>query len=192
MSNIISGLRVTAATMTICVAGYTAVILGFAQAVTPATANGSLITDANGTVIGSRLIAQGFTKPDYIWPRPSAVDYDAAGAGGSNLSPANPALADRAADLIAAYGGASAANPIPADLVTASGAGLDPHISRAGALFQADRVATARGVKLSAVRDIINQMAASPGGMFTPDAIVNVLELNIALDAELPSLAKTE
>ncbi len=192
MSNIISGLRVTVATMTICVAGYTAVILGFAQAVTPATANGSLITDANGTVIGSRLIAQGFTKPDYIWPRPSAVDYDAAGAGGSNLSPANPALADRAADLIAAYGGASAANPIPADLVTASGAGLDPHISRAGALFQADRVATARGVELSAVRDIINQMAASPGGMFTPDAIVNVLELNIALDAELPRIAKTE
>lgn len=192
MSNIISGLRVTVATMTICVAGYTAVILGFAQAVTPATANGSLITDANGTAIGSRLIAQGFTKPDYIWPRPSAVDYDAAGAGGSNLSPANPALADRAADLIAAYGGASAANPIPADLVTASGAGLDPHISRAGALFQADRVATARGVELSAVRDIINQMAASPGGMFTPDAIVNVLELNLALDAELPSLAKTE
>jgi K+-transporting ATPase ATPase C chain len=192
MSNIISGLRVTVASMTICVAGYTAVILGFAQAVTPATANGSLITDATGTVIGSRLIAQGFTKPDYIWPRPSAVDYDAAAAGGSNLSPANPALADRAADLIAAYGGASAANPIPADLVTASGAGLDPHISRDGALFQADRVATARGVELSAVRDIINQMAASPGGMFTPDAIVNVLELNIALDAELPSLAKTE
>lgn len=192
MSDILSGLRVTAATMTICVAGYTSVIWGFAQVVTPATANGSLITDSNGMIIGSRLIAQGFTAPDYIWPRPSAVDYDAAGAGGSNLSPANPELADRAADLIAAHGGVSAENPIPADLVTASGAGLDPHISRAGALFQAERVATARGVDSQAVRAVINRMAASPGGMFTPDMIVNVLELNIALDAELPRITQTE
>lgn len=192
MSDILSGLRVTAATMAICVAGYTSVIWGFAQVVTPATANGSLITDSDGTIIGSRLIAQGFTAPEYIWPRPSAVDYDAAGAGGSNLSPANPELADRAADLIAAHGGADAGNPIPADLVTASGAGLDPHISRAGALFQADRVATARGVEPQAVRAVIDRLAASPGGLFTPDMIVNVLELNIALDAELPSLAQTE
>jgi K+-transporting ATPase ATPase C chain len=192
MSNIISGLRVAAATMTICVGGYTLVILGFAQAVTPATANGSLISDDDGTVIGSRLIAQGFTAPDYIWPRPSAVDYNAAGAGGSNLSPANPELADRAAALIAAHGSVSAENLIPADLVTASGAGLDPHITRAGALFQADRVAAARGVEPQAVRAVIDRIARSPGGMFTSDEIVNVLELNLALDAELPRIAETE
>jgi K+-transporting ATPase ATPase C chain len=192
MSNILSSLRVTAATMAICVAGYTTVIWGFAQTITPATANGSLIIDGDGTIIGSRLIAQGFTAPEYIWPRPSAVDYNASGAGGSNLSPANPELTERAAELIAAHGGASTDNPIPADLVTASGAGLDPHISRAGALFQAERVAIARGVETQAVRAIITRMSVSPGAFLTPDMIVNVLELNIALDAELPRIAQTE
>lgn len=190
MNDIISGLRVTAATMAICVAGYTAVILGFAQVVTPATANGSLILGDDGTARGSRLIAQGFTAPGYVWPRPSAVAYDAAGAGGSNLSPANPLLAERARALIAAYGGN--ATPIPADLVTASGAGLDPHISRAGALFQAPRVAAARDVAPAAVRAIIDRLAERPGGAFTPDRIVNVLELNIALDAELARSSDTE
>ncbi|ULB11295.1 potassium-transporting ATPase subunit C [Cereibacter azotoformans] len=190
MKDIISGLRVTAATMAICVAGYTTVILGFAQAVTPATANGSLITQGDGSVIGSRLIAQGFTSPEYVWPRPSAVDYDAAGAGGSNLSPANPELAERALALIAAHGRDGA--PIPADLVTASGAGLDPHVSLEGALFQVDRVAEARRVEPAAVRAIIDRMAHRPGGVFTPAPIVNVLELNLELDAELVSPASTE
>ncbi len=192
MSDIISGLRVTVATMAICVAGYTLVILGFAQAVTPATANGSLITHEDGTVIGSRLIAQSFTSPEYIWPRPSAVDYDAAGAGGSNLSPANPELAARAEALIADHGGAADNRPIPADLVTASGAGLDPHITLSGALFQSGRVAEARGVDPMAVRSVIDRMAARPGGVFTQSRIVNVLELNLALDAELPSIAEAE
>ncbi len=190
MNDIISGLRVTAATMAICVAGYTTVILAFAQAVTPGTANGSLITSEDGTVIGSRLIAQGFTAPEYVWPRPSAVDYDAAGAGGSNLSPANPELAERAQALIAAHGRTD--TPIPADLVTASGAGLDPHISQAGALFQAERVAEARGVAPAEVQAIIDRLAERPGGAFTPARVVNVLELNLALDAELARPAETE
>lgn len=190
MNDIISGLRVTAATMAICVAGYTMVILGFAQVVTPSTANGSLITDDSGTVIGSRLIAQGFTAPDYVWPRPSAVDYDAGGAGGSNLSPANPALAERAEALIDAHGRGDTA--IPADLVTASGAGLDPHITRAGALFQVPRVAEARGVAPAAIRSIIDRLAEQPGGPLTEGRIVNVLELNLALDSELASPAATE
>ncbi len=192
MSDIISGLRVAAATMAICVAGYTALILGFAQAVTPATANGSLVTNAEGEIVGSRLIAQGFTSPEYFWPRPSAVDYNAAGAGGSNLSPANPELAARATGLIAAYGGATEARPIPADLVTASGAGLDPHISLEGALFQAPRVAEARGVAPSAVTTLVRDMAYAPGGFFTEGRIVNVLELNLALDAELAAKAVSE
>ncbi|WP_103333669.1 potassium-transporting ATPase subunit C [Pseudotabrizicola formosa] len=191
MNDIISGLRVTAATMAICVAGYTTVILGFAQAVTPATANGSLITDDTGTVIGSRLIAQGFTFPEYFWPRPSAVDYAADGAGGSNLSPANPELAERAEALITAHGGVDG-TLIPADLVTASGAGLDPHISREGALFQVTRVAEARGVEPAAIRAIVDRLAERPGGIFTAARIVNVLELNLALDAELVSPASTE
>jgi K+-transporting ATPase ATPase C chain len=188
----ISGLRVAAATMGICVAGYTAAILGFAQTVTPATADGSLITDDDGTVIGSRLIAQAFTAPEYVWPRPSAVDYAANGAGGSNLSPANPELAERARGLIEAHGGVGEGNPIPADLVTASGAGLDPHISLDGALFQVDRVAQARGVEPAAIRSLIEDLAYRPGAVFTPDRIVNVLELNLALDAELVRSGETE
>ena len=170
--------------MGICVAGYTALILAFAQAVTPGTANASLVTDADGTVIGSRLIAQDFTSPGYVWPRPSAVDYDAAGAGGSNLSPANPALVERAEALIAAHGGATEDEPIPADLVAASGAGLDPHISLEGALFQAGRVAGARGVDREDVVAIIEQLAYRPGAFLTDSRIINVLELNMALDAE--------
>lgn len=182
MSDILSGLRVTAATLTICVAGYAGVILGFAQVVTPATANGSLLADDAGTVIGSRQIAQAFTLPGYVWPRPSAVDYAANAAGGSNLSPANPEIAMRAEGIIAAYGGASASNPIPADLVTASGAGLDPHISLDGALFQADRIAAARGLSPEDVRRTMQDHAMRPGGALTSERIVNVLELNLALD----------
>jgi K+-transporting ATPase ATPase C chain len=192
VSDFISSLRVAAATMAICVAGYTALILGFAQVVTPATANGSLVANEDGEIIGSRLIAQGFTSPEYFWPRPSAVDYDAAGAGGSNLSPANPELTERAEALIAVHGGATEARPIPADLVTASGAGLDPHISLEGALFQAARVAETRGVEPSAVTAVVRDMAYAPGAFFTEGRIVNVLELNLALDAELadPSAGK--
>ncbi|WP_114963201.1 potassium-transporting ATPase subunit C [Tritonibacter mobilis] len=192
MSDFISGLRVAAATMAICVAGYTALILGFAQVATPATANGSLVSNAEGEVVGSRLIAQAFTSPEYFWPRPSAVDYDAAGAGGSNLSPANPELTERAEALISAHGGATEERPIPADLVTASGAGLDPHISLEGALFQAERVATARGGEVGAVASIIRNVAYAPGAFFTEGHIVNVLELNLALDSGLAAPAVTE
>ena len=180
MNDILSSIRVVVATMLVCVAGYAALILGVANVVTPDTARGSLITDASGQVIGSHLVAQGFTEPRYFWPRPSAVDYDAAGAGGSNLSPANPDLTTRAETLFAASGVDA---PIPADLVTASGAGLDPHISRAGALFQVARVAQARGMEENALRGLIERLAVSPGGPFTTDRIVNVLELNLALDA---------
>ncbi|WP_102107437.1 potassium-transporting ATPase subunit C [Oceaniglobus roseus] len=192
MSDLLSGLRVAAATMALCVGGYTAVVLGVAQAVSPATANGSLIVRDDGTVIGSRLIAQGFTAPGHLWPRPSAVDYDAAGAGGSNLSPANPELATRAEGLIAAYGGASAARPIPAELVTASGAGLDPHVSLEGALFQAPRIAEARGVDVGQVKVLFDRLAFAPGGPFTEGRIVNVLEANLALDSELSGAAPTQ
>ena len=186
MSDFTSSLRVAAATMTICVAGYTGLILGFAQAVSPATADGSLVTRQDGSVIGSRLIAQPFTSPEYFWPRPSAVDYDAGAAGGSNLSPANPELTVRAEALIAAHGGASEVRPIPADLVTASGAGLDPHVSLEGALFQAERIAAARGVAPGEVGTIVRAMAYAPGAFLTGGQIVNVLEINLALDETLP------
>lgn len=177
MLDIFASLRVVIATMAICVAGYTALILGFAQLATPATANGSLVTAADGTVVGSELIAQDFTRPGDFWPRPSAVDYNAAGAGGSNLSPTNPALAERAEKTVAAYG-ATAADPLPADLASASGAGLDPNISLAGALYQVPRIAHARGVSEAQVKALVERNAFAPGGPFTPDRIVNVLDLN--------------
>lgn len=187
MSDLLSSLRVAAATMAVCVLGYTALILGLAQAVTPFTANGSLLSDAGGATIGSRLIAQDFTAPGHVWPRPSAAGFDAAAATGSNLSPANPEITGRAREIIARHGGASEVDPIPADLVTMSGAGLDPHISLDGALFQAERVAQARGVAPEAVRALIEAHATRPGGPFTPGRIVNVLGLNLALDADLAS-----
>lgn len=186
MTAIFSSIRVVLATMAICVAGYTTLILGFAQIVTPATANGSLVTDAGGKVVGSALVAQDFKTSRYFWPRPSAVDYNGAGAGGSNKSPTNPELTERAEEAIGRYG-ATAAAPLPADLVTASGAGLDPHISLAGALYQVPRVADARGVPEAQVKALVEQNAVAPGGAFTEGRVVNVLMLNHQLDATAPA-----
>lgn len=179
--SLLAGLRVTVATMAICVGGYTGIVWAVAQATTPFTANGSLILAEDGTiVVGSRLIAQGFSQPGNFWPRPSAVDYNAAGAAGSNKSPTSEDLTARATETVAAFG-ATAENPLPADLAAASGAGLDPHISEAGALFQAPRIAEARGLPLATVEDLVREQAVSPGGPLTSERIVNVLELNLAL-----------
>ena len=180
MSDLLGSLRVAALTLLICVGGYTAAVLAFAQGLVPGRAEGSLIRAEDGRVLGSRLVAQGFEEPGHFWPRPSAVDWDASAAGGSNLSPANPALAERAAGIIAAHGGEG---PIPADLVTASGAGLDPHVTLEGALYQVPRVAGARGLDAAELASLVRSVAASPGGPFTRQRIVNVLELNLALDA---------
>ena len=182
MSAFIASLRVVIATMAICVAGYAALILLFAQTVTPATANGWLITDASGKIIGSEQIAQKFEQPRYFWPRPSAVDYNGAGAGGSNKSPTSPDLTERATGTVTAYG-ATGSNRLPADLAAASGGGLDPHVSLDGALYQVARVAAARGIPEAQVRALVEQNAFAPGGPFTGTRIVNVLVLNRALDA---------
>ena len=179
MTDLLGSLRVAALTLLICVGGYTAAVLAFAQVAVPGRAEGSLIRTAEGTVIGSRLVAQPFAEPGHFWPRPSAVDYDASAAGGSNLSPANPLLAERAAAEIARHGSDA---PIPADLVTASGAGLDPHVTLEGALFQVPRVAAARGLDPVEVASLVRAVAARPGGPLTDGRIVNVLELNLALD----------
>jgi K+-transporting ATPase ATPase C chain len=109
------------------------------------------------------------------------VDYNAAAAGGSNKSPTSPDLTKRAEEIIPNYG-ATPENPLPAELAAASGAGLDPHISEHAALYQAKRVAEARGLPLSQVEAMIKDHAFSPGAFMTPDRLVNVLELNLALD----------
>lgn len=180
MNYLLPSLRLWIVTFLVCVVGYSALMLGFAQTVAPFQANGSII-EVDGRAIGSELIAQDFKSPRYFWPRQSAVGYDGMGAGGSNKSPTSPELTERAEEIIARYG-ATADNPIPADLVAASGGGLDPHISLAGALYQADRVAAARGMTAAEVKRMIEAKAVSAAGPFAPERIVNVLELNLALD----------
>ena len=181
MQMLITSLRIAAVTIAVCVVGYSAVILGVAQLTTPETAEGSLITTADGRILGSRLIAQGFTEPGYFWPRPSAVNYNAAAAGGSNKSPTSDDLTKRAKTLLARYG-ATRDNPLPPELAAASGSGLDPHISEHAARYQAARVASARGLPLNELEALIGQCAFAPGGVLTPDRVVNVLALNLALD----------
>jgi len=180
MQYILPSIRLWLVTFFVCAVLYTALILGFAQGVTPYSANGSIIA-VEGKAVGSELVAQKFTSPRYFWPRPSAPDYNAMGAAGSNKSPTSPDLTARAQETIAAYG-ATATNPIPADLVAASGGGLDPHISLAGALYQVDRVAEARGLTPAAIKQLVESQATSVGGTLAPERIVNVLELNLALD----------
>ncbi|MFH0727466.1 MAG: potassium-transporting ATPase subunit KdpC [Pseudomonadota bacterium] len=179
---LISG-RVLIATMAVCCFLYGLLVLAFGQFVVPNSANGSLVRNGKGEIIGSELIAQAFTRPEYFWPRPSAVDYNASAAGGSNLSPTNPALRKRAETILDRMT-AAAGNPLPADLVTASGSGLDPHITLQGALYQANRVASARGLSSATVEKRIEQHAVRPGVGFMQEPLVNVLLLNRALDGE--------
>lgn len=184
METLIASIRLVVATMLICVVGYTLVILGVAQLV-PHTAQGSLIGSAEGKAIGSRLIAQRFEQPRYFWPRPSAAGkegWDAMSAAGSNKSPTSEDLRKRAKELIERYG-ATPERPLPAELAAASGGGLDPHITERAALYQAKRVAEARGLPLSQVEAMIRDRVFRPGLFLAPDRLVNVLELNLALDA---------
>jgi K+-transporting ATPase ATPase C chain len=179
---LLTSLRLWLVSVGVCCVLYPAAMLAFGQVLVPSMAEGSLIRDADGRVVGSEQIAQGFSRPEYFWSRPSAVDYNAAATGGSNLSPTNPKLAERARDLLARHG-ADAAHPIPADLVTASGSGVDPHISLAAARFQAPRVARARGWDLSRVENAIDECTEIPAlRRFGDDPVVNVLLLNLALD----------
>jgi K+-transporting ATPase ATPase C chain len=186
MKSLIASVRLVIATMLVCVAGYTTLILTLARIVTPETADGSLIKDKDGNVIGSRLIAQKFTQPRYFWPRPSACDYNASGAAGSNKSPTSSDIADRARTNTIPRFGATAEKPLPADLAAASGGGLDPHITGHAALYQVERIANARNISPSQVEDLVKKQAFSPGGFLTEDRLVNVLELNLALDSVAP------
>ena len=180
MNYLLPSLRLWLVTIFVCVIGYTGLMLAFAQSFTPFQANGSII-EVDGRAVGSELIAQDFSSPRYFWSRPSAVGYDAMGAAGSNLSPTSKDLTKRAVETIARYG-ASSEHPIPADLVAASGGGLDPHISLAGAVYQIERVAQARELDPDRVRELVQQQAAAPGAIFAPEPVVNVLQLNLALD----------
>ncbi len=166
---------------------YPAIVTGLAKSVFPHEAAGSLIVK-DGRTIGSSLIGQPFSEPRYFWGRLSAtapMPYNAAASGGSNLGPSNPALADAARARIEALRAADPGNtaPVPVDLVTASGSGLDPHISQAAAEYQAARVARARGLTLQQVRELIAANTDRPALGVLGDAGVNVLRLNLALDS---------
>ncbi|BCA56353.1 potassium-transporting ATPase KdpC subunit [Nitrospira sp. KM1] len=166
---------------------YPLAVTGLAQLLFPEQANGSLIV-RDGRVVGSRLIGQFFDKPEYFWGRPSATapfPYNAAASGGSNLGPTNPALIDAVKARVAALRAADPGNesPIPVDLVTASGSGLDPHISPAAALYQVKRVSRARGLDEGTVSALLNRQTEKRQFGLLGERRVNVLELNLALDA---------
>jgi K+-transporting ATPase ATPase C chain len=169
---------------------YPLVVTGIAQVLFPQQANGSLIMK-NGQAVGSQLIGQPFDDPKYFWGRPSATGpfpYNAAASSGSNLGPSNPALTDAVKARMATLKAADPANtqPIPVDLVTTSASGLDPHISPAAAAYQVSRIAHARGLDEAAVRQLVGQYTQGRDLGVLGEPRVNVLELNLALDALKP------
>lgn len=167
---------------------YPAVVTLVAALAFPGAANGSLVRDASGRVIGSRLLGQPFDDPKYFHARPSAtsIPYDSAASSGSNSGPLAPALLDAVKERVAAERSENPGDdgsPVPVDLVTASGSGLDPHVSPAAALRQVRRVAAARGMGEPALRDLVLEHVEEPTFGVLGSRRVNVLLLNVALDA---------
>src|SRR5258705_5091102 len=183
-----SAVLVTLILAVVCCGLYPLVVFGVAQTLFHDKANGSLIVDAKGAVIGSHLIGQQFGSEKYFHPRPSAAGngYDASSSSGSNLGPTSQKLNDSIAQNLGDYrsqNGLATNAAVPPDAVTASGSGLDPHISLQNAELQALRVAKARNLTVEKVRELIKQNTDRAGLGFLGDTGVNVLQLNIALEA---------
>jgi K+-transporting ATPase ATPase C chain len=191
MKNLFSELRsavlVTLVLAVVCCGLYPLVVFGLGQALFPAKANGSLIVDANGTIKGSGLLGQQFTGDKYFHSRPSAAGngYDASNSSGSNLGPTSQKLRDSIAQNVADYrsqNGLATNAPVPADAVTASASGLDPHISPENAELQVARIAKIGGLNPDEIRKLIHEHTDGPDLGFLGDPGVNVLTLNLALD----------
>jgi potassium-transporting ATPase KdpC subunit len=184
------GLRMTLMLTILTGLLYPGLVTGICQVIFPNQANGSLILK-NGHVIGSALIGQSFTRREYFQPRPSAAGndgYDPTASGGSNLGPTSQKLADRVKSSIAQFrkDNPDFAGPIPADLVTASGSGLDPQLSPASISAQAPRVAVARGISINQIQQLASEFTEDRELGFLGEPRVNVLRLNMALDEHFP------
>lgn len=187
--NLLISVLYTVATTILVGLIYPLAITGLAQLMAKDKANGQLIT-RNGTVIGSRILAEPFSSPGYFHPRPSAAGtngYDATNSGGTNWGPTNQKLVDRVEADVARLHAENPGEPIPVDLVTASASGLDPDITPAAAEFQIPRVAKARGISEQQVREIVRTHIQGRQFGFLGEPRVNVLELNLALDQAFPA-----
>jgi K+-transporting ATPase ATPase C chain len=192
---ILIALRMTLVTLVLTGLIYPLALTGVAQALMPRRANGTLVTDASGRVVGSELIAQGFSRPEYFQPRPSAAGngYDPTASSGSNLGPTSAKLRDRIkGDLERLQKeNPDAPGPVPTELVTASGSGLDPHVSPEAARWQVPRIAKARGRGSVEIQAIVDRWTQGRTLGFLGEPTVNVLRLNLALDGQFGAPAAT-
>lgn len=187
MRELLVALRVAAVTLVLTGLLYPFAVTGLAALLFPHRAEGSLVRDERGRTVGSELIGQGFSRPWYFQPRPSAVGWDAAASGGSNLGPTSRKLRERASAELARLRreNPEASGPVPAELVTTSASGLDPHLSPEAAAWQVPRVARARGVATERVQAILEERLEGRELRFLGEPRVNVLLLNLALDRRL-------
>ncbi len=182
--HILPAIRLTLCCLMLFVAFYPLLVLGLAKGLAPNGGKGETV-EASGHTVGYRRIGQNFTDDRYFWSRPSAVGYNAAGSAGSNKGPTNPdylAQVQARLDTFLVHNPGVTAAQVPAELVTASGSGLDPHLSPAGAMVQVERVARARGLASDRVRQLVQAQTEGPLLGLFGTSTVNVLELNVALD----------
>jgi K+-transporting ATPase ATPase C chain len=188
MKNLITAVLMTIVTTVIFGLIYPLAVTGIAQLAFPDQANGQLIKRSDGTIVGSRIIGQSFSGPGYFHSRPSAAGtgYDAGASSGSNLGPTNKTLIERIKGDVAKLQAENPGKPVPIDLVTTSASGLDPHISPAAAEFQIPRVIRERSMSENEVRELIAKHTEGRQFGFLGEPRVNVLELNVDLDAKKP------